>query len=156
MRVYLSAVGYDNRFENVTKVRTFLTSGVAEILDGHQSMVGSVSNNKIEIETTFDSKVERQVFMVKESILLVNPEKIEEEFGLTVVFIQANTIRDISKPSSSTLEGLKKECEKLELLLSKLSNSTEKESIIKNSAARKVIQSDLTFLSKVISEIEKR
>lgn len=153
MRVYLSAVGYDNRFENVTKVRAYLTSGIVEILDGHQSMVGSIINNQIEIETTFDSKVERQVFMVKESVILINPEKIAEEFGLTVVFIQANAIRDITKPSSSTIEGLKRECEKLELNLSKIPSS---EDSTKNSAARKVIQSDLTFLLKVITEVEKR
>jgi len=153
MRVYLSAVGYDNRFENVTKVRAYLTSGVVEILDGHQSMAGVLKNNKIEIEMTFDSKVERQVFMVKESILLINPEEIEEEFGLTVAFIQANNTYEITKPSSSMIEGLKKECEKLELNLTKISSS---EDSLKNSAAKKVIESDLTFLLKVLAEIEKR
>lgn len=153
MRVYLSAVGYDNRFENVTKVRAYLTSGVVEILDGHQSMAGVLKNNKIEIEMTFDSKVERQVFMVKESILLINPEEIEEEFGLTVAFIQANNTYEITKPSPSMIEGLKKECEKLELNLTKISSS---EDSLKNSAAKKVIESDLTFLLKVLAEIEKR
>ena len=51
MLFLLATPEYNNVQANTTKVRVHLRSGVAEIFEQHQDLMGKVENNLIEIET---------------------------------------------------------------------------------------------------------
>ena len=57
MLFFISAPGYTSSQFNATKIRVHLRSGVAEILPGHQAMLGKVDQNIIEVETNFENKL---------------------------------------------------------------------------------------------------
>ena len=65
MLFLLAAPEYNNVQSNTSKVRVHLRTGVAEIFDQHQDLMGKVENNIIEIETNFEGKIEKFVFILQ-------------------------------------------------------------------------------------------
>ena len=62
MLFFLATSEYNNIQSNTTKVKVHLTNGIAEILDQHQDLMGLIENNILEIETNFESKLEKFLF----------------------------------------------------------------------------------------------
>jgi hypothetical protein len=66
MLFLLATPEYSNLQSNTTKVKVHLRSGVAEIFEQHQDLMGKVENNIIEIETNFENKFEKSLFILRQ------------------------------------------------------------------------------------------
>ena len=59
MLFLLATPEYNNVQSNTTKVRVHLRSGIAEIFEQHQDLMGKVDNNIVEIETNFGATMQQ-------------------------------------------------------------------------------------------------
>ena len=96
MQFLLATPEYNNVQSNTTKVRVHLRSGVAEILEQHQDLMGKVDNNIVEVETNFENKIEKLWFVLQDAVFIVSNEQ-KEEAGETGVYIYAKRVQEISK-----------------------------------------------------------
>lgn len=99
MLFFLATPEYNNTQANTTKVRVHLKNGVAEVFDKHQDLMGKIENNLIEIETNFENKLEKSLFVVQDAVFIVsnkgldgNAEKVE-----TGIYVYAKKAREIGK-----------------------------------------------------------
>ena len=74
MLFLLATPEYNNVQSNTTKVRVHLRSGIAEIFEQHQDLMGKVDNNIVEIETNFENKLEKFGLFYK-SVFIVSNQK---------------------------------------------------------------------------------
>ena len=72
MFFFLSTPEYTTTQFNTTKVRVHLRNGIAEVFDKHQDLMGKVENNRIEIETNFENKLEKFSFILQDAVFVVS------------------------------------------------------------------------------------
>jgi ribosome-associated translation inhibitor RaiA len=120
MLFFLSASEYNNVQNNTTKVKVHLTGGIAEILDQHQDLMGRIDNNIIEIETFFENRLEKMLFVLQDAVFVVSNKGLgsDKEKNQTAVYVYAKRAKEIS--SSVTIEEISKEYEKTIKQLEKL------------------------------------
>lgn len=155
MLFLLATPEYNNVQANATKVKVHLRNGIAEIYDQHQDLMGKVENNIVELETNFENKIEKFLFVLQDAVFIVSHKGLDgnDNNNETCVYIYAKRVREIN--SSLSLDELNSQIEqvqaKLNLELEK-NNSKENESIEKliNSKVL-LIQEDLDFLTKSLS-----
>ena len=75
MLFLLATPEYNNVQSNTTKVRVHLRSGIAEIFEQHQDLMGKVDNNIVEIETNFENKLEKIWFVLQDAVFIVSNQK---------------------------------------------------------------------------------
>jgi hypothetical protein len=73
MLFLLATPEYNNIQSNTTKVKVHLRNGVAEILDQHQDLMGKVENNLLEIETNFENKLEKFLYILQDGVFIETP-----------------------------------------------------------------------------------
>jgi hypothetical protein len=80
------------------RVKAHLKSGVVEILDGHQFLIGLIENNLIVAESLGDIKKE-QFFVVQDAIFIVSDQSFESNnLKLpTTVYVYAKTFVELEK-----------------------------------------------------------
>jgi hypothetical protein len=100
---------------NTTKVKVHLRTGVAEIFDQHQDLMGKVENNLVEIETNFENKLEKFLYILQDAVFIVSTKGLDEEIKGTSIYIYAKSAREIN--SSFSLEDLAKQYEQKKLEL---------------------------------------
>jgi len=106
----LATPEYSNVQLNTTKVRVHLRSGIAEILEQHQDLMGKIDNNIIEIETNFENKTEKTSFVLQDAVFIVSNEQIKgSDFEGTGIYIYAKRVKEIT--SSISLEEITQEYE---------------------------------------------
>lgn len=129
MLFFLSAAEYNNVQNNTTKVKVHLTGGIAEILDQHQDLMGRIDNNIIEVETFFENRLEKMLFVLQEAVFVVSNKGIgsDKEKNQTAVYVYAKRAKEIS--SSVSFEDISKEYEKV---LKQLASLNEKKLIDAN------------------------
>ena len=79
MLFLLATPEYNNVQSNATKVKVHLRTGIAEILDNHQDLMGKVENNIVEIETNFENKAEKFVFVLQDAVFIVSNKGLDAE-----------------------------------------------------------------------------
>lgn len=123
MLFVLSSAEYSNIQSNTTKVKVHLRSGIAEILDQHQDLMGQVENNIIEIETNFENKFEKFFFVLQEAVFVVSTKGLDTKSPTpgTSVYVYARRIQPLT--SNLALDEISK---KYELKLEEISKETEK------------------------------
>lgn len=140
---------------NVTTVKINLTTGVVEILEKHQDLLGKVSLDLIEVESNQDNKSEKFKFLVQDALVIVSNKGFNSELNSeTGVYIFAKRVLEIT--SSISLDELSK---KVEQKLSKL--EVEKQALLdENNLGSNlekiktkifVLEDELKFEKKVIS-----
>jgi hypothetical protein len=72
MLFLLATPEYNNIQSNTTKVKVHLRNGVAEILEQHQDLMGKVENNLLEIETNFENRLEKLLFVLQDAVFVVS------------------------------------------------------------------------------------
>jgi hypothetical protein len=154
MQFFLTSPDYNKKQTNVTKVRVSLRTGIAEILENHQNLMGKVENNVVEIETNFEGRVEKFLFVLQEGVFIVSNDGLDpnapenQESGETVVYLYSS--RAIEVNSSTPVETLMKEEEqKRETVEKELSTVREG----KNSKIL-LVQADILFLEKAITSVK--
>ena len=102
---------YNNIQFNATKVRVHLRNGVAEIFDQHQDLMGKIDNNIVEIETNFENKVEKLLFVLQDAVFIVSNQGLDansDEKG-TGIYVYAKKVKEIT--SNVSIEDVAKEYE---------------------------------------------
>ena len=161
MLFLLATPEYNNIQSNTTKVRVHLRSGIAEIFEQHQDLMGKVDNNIVEIETNFENKLEKIWFVLQDAVFIVSNQKgnatgsVFENEG-TGVYIYAKRVQEIN--SSVSMEELSKQYdEKVKLF------ETEKQSLIgenidvsdeTSNSKLMLIKDEIDFIKKVMAVVK--
>jgi len=111
MLFLLATPEYNNTQSNTTKVKVHLRSGVAEILEQHQDLMGKVENNIIEIETNNDNKTDKILFVLQDAVFVVSNQGLDStaENKGTGVYVYAKRVKEIN--SSISIDDISKEME---------------------------------------------
>ena len=113
MLFFLATPEYNQVQSNTTKIKVHLSTGIAEILEQHQDLMGKIDNDIVEIETNFDNKLEKSKYLVQEGIFVVSTKNsISATTPATTetgVYIYAKRVKEIS--SKTSLEQISKEYE---------------------------------------------
>jgi hypothetical protein len=115
MRFFLSSAQYITSQANTTKIKVHLKNGIAEILENHQDLMGLVENNLVEIESNFENKIEKFVFIVQEAVFLVSTKGIDSKNKGMSVYVYAKNAYELN--SSLPVEEISKLYEQKKLLL---------------------------------------
>ena len=153
MLFLLSTPQYNNVQSNTARVKVHLRNGVAEILDKHQDLMGKVENNLIEVETNFENKIEKFVFVVQDGVFVVSNKGLDENIkqDSTGIYVYAKrayelknaSIEDISKQCEEKQEEINQEVDKL-----KDKNTNPLDNAINSKIL--LAQADLAFFQKVL------
>jgi len=102
MLFLLATPEYNNIQSNTTKVKVHLRNGVAEILEQHQDLMGKVENNLLEIETNFENRLEKLLFVLQDAVFVVSNKGLETnvESKGTGVYVYAKRVREITSSTS--------------------------------------------------------
>jgi F0F1-type ATP synthase epsilon subunit len=154
MLFLLNTPEYTNVQSNTTKVKVHLKNGVAEILDQHQDLMGKVENNIVEIETNFENKTEKNLFVLQDAVFIVSTKGLDKKIEKkTSVYIYAKNAKEIN--SRLAIDDITKQYEKKVSLLEaetlKLNgqNNEKSESSIKSKIF--ILNEDVEFLKKVLN-----
>jgi len=156
MFFFLSTPEYNTVQFNTTKVRVHLRNGIAEVFDKHQDLMGKVENNRIEIETNFENKLEKFSFILQDAVFIVSNKGLDgaSEIKETSIYVYAKRVQEITKNTS--IEELSKQYEKkkadLDKEFEKVGLSDVKGSVITVSKALNskllLLQQEVEFLRK--------
>jgi len=156
MLFLLATPEYNNIQSNTTKVRVHLRNGVAEIFDQHQDLMGKVDNNIVEIETNFENKVEKLLFVLQDAVFIVSNQGLDssaDEKG-TGIYVYAKKVKEIT--SSLSIEEVAKEYEdkktSLERENQKLGIDEESDKAINSKIF--VLKDEVEFLEKVVTVVK--
>ena len=158
MLFLLATPEYNNLQSNTTKVRVHLRNGVAEVFDQHQDLMGKVDNNIIEIETNFENRIEKILFVLQDAVFIVSNKGLDanvENKG-TGVYVYAKRVKEIT-PNIS-LEEISKQYEQKKATFDtetlKLgTDSSDSSDKVLNSKLF-VLKEEVEFLKKVVSIVK--
>jgi uncharacterized protein YecA (UPF0149 family) len=103
-----------------SKIRVHLSSGVAEIFENHQDLMGKIDNDFIEFETNFDNKSEVGKYLLHLGVFVVSTKNSiikEPQSTETAVYVYAKRVFEISSKNKSSLDSISKEYEIKRILL---------------------------------------
>jgi len=102
MLFLLATPEYNKIQSNTTKVKVHLRNGIAEILDQHQDLMGKVENNLLEIETNFENKLEKWIYVLQDAVFVVSNKGLEKNIEPkgTGVYVYARRVREINSNTS--------------------------------------------------------
>ena len=156
MLFLLATPEYNNIQSNTTKVRVHLRNGVAEIFDQHQDLMGKIDNNILEVETNFENKVEKLLFVLQDGVFIVSNQGLDvnSENKGTGIYVYAKKVKEIT--SSVSVEDVSKEYEEkkvsLEIENQKLGASEEDDKAINSKIF--VLKDEVEFLEKVVTVVK--
>ena len=156
MLFLLATPEYNNIQSNTTKVRVHLRNGVAEIFDQHQDLMGKIDNNIVEIETNFENRVEKLLFVLQDAVFIVSNQGLDanaHEKG-TGIYVYAKKVKEIT--SNVSVDEVAKEYEdkktSLELENQKLGTDEESDKVINSKIF--VLKDEVEFLEKVVTVVK--
>jgi len=162
MLFLLATPEYNNVQSNTTKVRVHLRSGIAEIFEQHQDLMGKIDNNIVEIETNFENKLEKIWFVLQDAVFIVSNEKGGTSSSSTFenegtgVYIYAKRVKEIN--SSVSIEELSKQYdEKVSLFEMEKQNLVDQNIDVSdetNNSKLMVIKDEVDFLKKVMAVVK--
>jgi F0F1-type ATP synthase epsilon subunit len=95
---------------NATKVKIHLTTGIVEILDKHQDLLGKVGIDLLEIESNEDNKTEKSKFILQDALVIVSNKGLNADVAAeTGVYVFAKRVLELN--SSLSLEEFSKKVE---------------------------------------------
>lgn len=95
---------------NVSKVKVHLTTGIVEILDKHQDLLGKVAIDLLEIESNEENKNEKLKFILQDALVIVSNKGLNTEtIPQTGVYIFAKRVLELQ--SNLSIEEFSKKVE---------------------------------------------
>ena len=152
MQFVLATPEYNNSQSNTTKVKVHLRNGIAEIFDQHQDLMGKIDNNIIEVETNFENRLEKVLFVLQDGVFIVSNQGLDTtaETKGTSIYVYAKRVREIS-PNIS-LDEVSKQYEQknsaLEAETQRLTGNTTTDKVINSKIF--VLKDETEFLKKVL------
>ena len=109
MLFLLATPEYTNVQSNTTKVKVHLRNGIAEVFDQHQDLMGRIDNNLVEIETNFENRLEKILFVLQDAVFVVSNKGLDPnaEVKGTSIYIYAKRAKEVG--SNVSLEDLSKQ-----------------------------------------------
>jgi hypothetical protein len=156
MLFLLATPEYSNLQSNTTKVKVHLRSGVAEIFEQHQDLMGKVENNIIEIETNFENKFEKSLFILQDAVFVVSNQGLDTtaETKGTGVYVYAKKVKEIT--SAISVDEVTKQYEQklveLETENQKLATAEGNEKVINSKIF--LLKDEAEFLKKVVTIVK--
>jgi anion-transporting ArsA/GET3 family ATPase len=154
MLFFVSADDYTNLQNNTTKVKVHLNNGIAEILDQHQDLLGQVENDIVEVETFFENRVEKLLFILQNAVFIVSTKGlgVDREKNKTAVYVYAKR----AIPSTVSTEEIVKQSDKISKKLEKLKEKkvkqeNAKENVFLTNFRIREIEEELVFNRRVVS-----
>ena len=160
MLFLLATPEYNNVQSNTTKVRVHLRSGIAEIFEQHQDLMGKVDNNIVEIETNFENKLEKIWFVLQDAVFIVSNQKGDSAASAfenegTGVYIYAKRVKEIN--SSVSMEDLSKQYdEKVSLFEAEKQKLVDENIDVSDETSNSklmVIKDEIDFIKKVMAVV---
>lgn len=150
MLFLLATPEYNNIQSNITKVRVHLRNGVAEIFDQHQDLMGKIDNNILEIETNFENKTEKLLFVLQDAVFIVSNQglDVDTENKGTGIYVYAKRVKEITPKMS--IEDIVSQCSQ-----KKLDLDNENNKLGANEASDKLVNSKMFVLKDEIEFLEK-
>lgn len=161
MLFLLATPEYNNVQSNTTKVRVHLRSGIAEIFEQHQDLMGKVDNNIVEIETNFENKLEKIWFVLQDAVFIVSNQKGDSAASAfenegTGVYIYAKRVKEIN--SSVSMEDLSKQYdEKVSLFEAEKQKLVDENIDVSDETSNSklmVIKDEIDFIKKVMAVVK--
>lgn len=152
MLFLLATPEYTNVQSNTTKVKVHLRNGVAEVFDQHQDLMGRIDNNIVEIETNFENRSEKALFILQDAVFIVSNQGLDATADTrgTSVYVYAKRAKEIG--SGFSLDELSKQYEQKN---SELENETLKLSGQNSPAAERVINSKVFLLTEEVTFLKR-
>jgi hypothetical protein len=156
MLFLLATPEYNNIQSNTTKVRVHLRNGVAEIFDQHQDLMGKIDNNILEVETNFENKIEKLLFVLQDAVFIVSNQGLDvnSDNKGTGIYVYAKKVKEIT--SSVSVDEVSKEYEdkktSLEMENQKLGSDEEENKAIISKIF--VLKDEVEFLEKVVTVVK--
>ena len=156
MLFLLATPEYNNIQSNTTKVRVHLRNGVAEIFDQHQDLMGKIDNNILEVETNFENKIEKLLFVLQDAVFIVSNQGLDvnSDNKGTGIYVYAKKVKVIT--SSVSVDEVSKEYEdkktSLEMENQKLGSDEEENKAINSKIF--VLKDEVEFLEKVVTVVK--
>jgi F0F1-type ATP synthase epsilon subunit len=121
--LFLLATPESNIVETkTTKIRVHLSSGIAEILEDHQDLMGKIDNDVVEFETNFDNKVETAKYLVQQGVFVVstkNTISANSKIPETAVYVYGKRIFEVNSKIKVLLDDISKEFEEKNIIFQK-------------------------------------
>lgn len=158
MLFLLATPEYTNVQSNTTKVKVHLRNGVAEVFDKHQDLMGRIDNNIVEIETNFENRLEKSLFVLQDAVFIVSNKGLDPnaEAQNTSVYVYAKRAKEIG--GNVAIDELSKQYEQKN---TELENETLKLTAPNADPLDKVINAkifvlkdEVTFLKKVLTIVK--
>ena len=118
--------------------------------------MGKIDNNIVEIETNFENKVEKLLFVLQDAVFIVSNQGLDansDEKG-TGIYVYAKKVKEIT--SNVSIEDVAKEYEdkkiSLELENQKLGTDEETDKAINSKIF--VLKDEVKFLEKVVTVVK--
>ena len=156
MLFLLATPEYNNIQSNTTKVRVHLRNGVAEIFDQHQDLMGKIDNNILEVETNFENKIEKLLFVLQDAVFIVSNQGLDvnSDNKGTGIYVYAKKVKEIT--SSVSVDEVSKEYEdkktSLEMENQKLGSDEDENKAINSKIF--VLKDEVEFLEKVVTVVK--
>ena len=151
---FLLSTPEDNKklLSNATKVKIHLTTGIVEILEKHQNLLGRVSLDLLEIESNQENKRENLKFLLQEGLVIVSSK------GLTLnstagIYIYAKRVTELNSSllSDEFLQKIEQKYIKLEIEKQTLLNTSNlKENVGPIKIRISMLEADLAFDKKIL------
>ena len=161
MLFLLATPEYNNVQSNTTKVRVHLRSGIAEIFEQHQDLMGKVDKYIVEIETNFENKLEKIWFVLQDAVFIVSNQKGDSAASAfenegTGVYIYAKRVKEIN--SSVSMEELSKQYdEKVSLFEAEKHKLVDENIDVSDETSNSkliVIKDEIDFIKKVMAVVK--
>ena len=156
MLFLLATPEYNSIQSNTTKVRVHLRNGVAEVFDQHQDLMGKIDNNILEVETNFENKIEKLLFVLQDAVFIVSNQgsDVNSDNKGTGIYVYAKKVKEIT--SSVSVDEVSKEYEdkktSLEMENQKLGSDEEENKAINSKIF--VLKDEVEFLEKVVTVVK--
>ena len=152
MLFLLATPEYTNVQSNTTKVRVYLRNGVAEVFDQQEDLMGKVENNLLEVETNFENKIEKLLFILQDAVFIVSNKGLDSNADSkgTGIYVYAKRVREITPTTS--LEDIAKQYDQkyAELEKATLKAEEEKDKSIKTNSKIFLLKEEVEFLQRTL------
>ena len=143
---------------NAKKIKVHLTTGIVEILDKHQDLLGKVEINILEVENNDENKIEKLKFLLQDALVIVSNKGLSLDVAPeTGVYIYAKRVLELN--SNLSLDEFSKKVEqktaKLEIEKQALIEANNDVSKIKKIKTKIfMLEEEIIFDKKVFSLIK--
>lgn len=172
MLFFLAAPEYNQIQSNTTRILVHLSSGVAEIYEQHQDLIGRIQNDIVEIEATIENRIEKFKYIIQEGVFIVSTKNTistdfqkNEKNTETGVYIYAKRVKEMNSKINfdeivKEYEFKKEKYEKEEQKILELKNNpagqgqTALTGVTLSNTQLSILLDELNFLKRVKSEYE--